>query len=261
MTPSSPTRAEASSSSRGCRVISPCSASASSFSQTQRRTKGSTSPLVSLAGRPPSPSRNENRSWAENGRWSVEIESDSTSPRGRSYNGTPICVSPGPQSPVRLIVGKTNSGGKHLTSIAWPDVHELLTSYNPEDNAECDMSPSSLYPETEQDDSELGKANCRSSLICAYVARTTPVPERDTQSQCSEEGKSEDSMPLQGNKTLKTSYATTVNLQIAGSGRITSFSNAQVSLTQTLAPVSDTPGMRRVSINGCNLSLQNCKRL
>ncbi|GLD65704.1 nuclear pore complex protein [Lates japonicus] len=32
----------------------------------------------------------------------------------------------------------------------------------------------------------------------------------------------------------KTSYATTVNLQIAGSGRITSFSTAQVSLTQTL---------------------------
>ncbi|KAG7224445.1 hypothetical protein INR49_015075, partial [Caranx melampygus] len=42
----------------------------------------------------------------------------------------------------------------------------------------------------------------------------------------------------------KTSYATTVNLQIAGSGRITSFSTAQVSLTQTLqgGPGSGGPG-------------------
>ncbi|XP_036417146.1 uncharacterized protein plekhg2 isoform X2 [Colossoma macropomum] len=261
VTPSSPTRTEASSSSRGSRVISPCSASSLSSSQNQRRSRGSSLPFVSLAGRPPSPSRNEHRSWAENGRWSVDIESNTTSPRGRSYNGTPTCVSPGPQSPVRLTVGKTNHGGKHLTSIAWPDVHELLTKYNPEDNSECDMLTSSLCPESGQEDSELGKATCRSSLICAYVARTPPVPERDTLSQCSEEGKREDSVPLQGNKTLKTSYATTVNLQIAGSGRITSFSNAQVSLTQTLAPVTDTQGIRRVSINGCSLSLPNCKRL
>ncbi|XP_035535561.1 uncharacterized protein plekhg2 [Morone saxatilis] len=60
----------------------------------------------------------------------------------------------------------------------------------------------------------------------------------------------------QGNQ--KTSYATTVNLQIAGSGRITSFSTAQVSLTQTLQGGAGAgaggPGQgqltRRVSING-----------
>lgn len=150
-----------------------------------------------------------------------------------------------------MTVGKTNQSGKHLTSVAWPDVHELLTKYNAEDNSECDS-------ESGLEDSDLGKVTCRSSLICAYVARSTPVPERDTPSQCLEEGKREDNVP--GTKALKTSYATTVNLQIAGSGRITSFSNAQVSLTQTLAPVADTQGMRRVSINGCNLSLQNCKR-
>uniref|UniRef100_A0A3B4C0H4 Pleckstrin homology domain containing, family G (with RhoGef domain) member 2 n=1 Tax=Pygocentrus nattereri TaxID=42514 RepID=A0A3B4C0H4_PYGNA len=261
VTPSSPTRTEASSSSRGSRVISPCSASSLSSSQNQRRSRGSSLPFVSLASRSPSPSRNEYRSWAENGRWSVDIESNITSPRGRSYNGTPTCVSPGPQSPIRLTVGKNNHGGKHLTSIAWPDVHELLTKYNPEDSSECDMLTSSLCPESGQEDSELGKATCRSSLICAYVARTPPVPERDTLSQCLEEGKREDSAPLQRNKTLKTSYATTVNLQIAGSGRITSFSNAQVSLTQTLAPVTDSQGIRRVSVNGCSLSLPNCKRL
>ncbi|XP_034556248.1 proline-rich protein 36-like [Notolabrus celidotus] len=56
----------------------------------------------------------------------------------------------------------------------------------------------------------------------------------------------------QGNQ--KTSYATTVNLQIAGSGRITSFSTAQVSLTQTLqggaGAAGQGPVTRRVSING-----------
>ncbi|XP_072548160.1 uncharacterized protein [Salminus brasiliensis] len=264
VTPSSPTRAEASSASRGSRITSPLSGvshsssscSSSSF-QNQRRPRGSSVPFVSLASRPPSPSRN----FAENGRWSIDLEIDTTSPRGMSYNGTPVCVSPGPQSPVRLTVGKTDHGGKHLTSIAWPDVHELLTKYNTEDDSEGTMVPSSPCPETGLEDSELGQATCRSSLICAYVARTTPVPERHTPSQCSEEGKKEDDLSTQGTKTLKTSYATTVNLQIAGSGRITSFSNAQVSLTQTLAPVTDTQGVRRVSVNGCNLALQNCKRL
>nr|XP_043887646.1 mucin-17 isoform X1 [Solea senegalensis] len=54
----------------------------------------------------------------------------------------------------------------------------------------------------------------------------------------------------------KTSYATTVNLQIAGSGRITSFSTPQVSLTQTLQGGASGGGpvqgqmVRRVSING-----------
>lgn len=69
----------------------------------------------------------------------------------------------------------------------------------------------------------------------------------------------------------KTSYATTVNLQIAGSGRITSFSTAQVSLTQTLqgGPGGGGPGpgqmVRRVSINGLSHIPaplpQNCNRL
>lgn len=55
-------------------------------------------------------------------------------------------------------------------------------------------------------------------------------------------------------ESQKTSYATTVNLRIAGSGRITSFSTAQVSLTQTLQGGVGGPTQgqvaRRVSING-----------
>ncbi|XP_066519581.1 serine-rich adhesin for platelets-like [Hoplias malabaricus] len=267
VTPSSPTRVEASSTSRGSRIlsplsgVSPCLASCSSSSQNHRKQRGSSLPFVKLSGRPPSPSGNEHRSWADNGHWSVDIESDMTSPCEHSYNGTPVCVSPGLQSPVRLTVRKTSQGETHLTSNAWPDMHELLTKYKTENNTECDILPSSPCSETGLDDSELGKPTCRTSLICAYVARAPPVSEPDIANQCSEEGQTEDSVPVQGKKPLKTSYATTVNLHIAGSGRITSFSNAQVSLTQTLAPVTDTQGMRRVSINSCNLSLQNCKRL
>lgn len=67
----------------------------------------------------------------------------------------------------------------------------------------------------------------------------------------------------QGNQ--KASYATTVNLQIAGSGRITSFSTAQVSLTQTLQGGAGPPEQgqmsRRVSISGISPVLQNCDRL
>ncbi|XP_076002268.1 uncharacterized protein LOC142995181 isoform X2 [Genypterus blacodes] len=74
----------------------------------------------------------------------------------------------------------------------------------------------------------------------------------------------------------KTSYATTVNLQIAGSGRITPLSTSQVSLTQTLqagggAGAAGGPSqgqvVRRVCINGLSHLPphsplpQNCNRL
>lgn len=65
-----------------------------------------------------------------------------------------------------------------------------------------------------------------------------------------------DNSPPSRPGSQKTSYATTVNLQIAGSGRITSLSTAQVSLTQTLqgGAGSRSSGqgqmVRRVSING-----------
>ncbi|KAB5550315.1 hypothetical protein PHYPO_G00052410 [Pangasianodon hypophthalmus] len=261
VTPSSPTRAEASSISRDSRITSPVSGSSPCslfFSQNQRRPRGSSLPFENLTDSRSSPFRNEHRSFAENGQWAVDAESHPTSPQMRSCNGSPMCVSPGPKSPIRGAAEKTTDAGKHLTNFNWPEVHELPSIYNKEDSSQCNLLPSSSCPETGQEDSELGKATCRSSLVCAYVAQATP----DTHIQHSYDGKQVDNVPIQGTKTpLKTSYATTVNLQIAGSGRIASFSNAQVSLTQTLAPVTESQGMRRVSINGCTLSLQNCKRL
>lgn len=49
----------------------------------------------------------------------------------------------------------------------------------------------------------------------------------------------------------KASYSTTVNIQIGGSGRISSFSNAQVSLTH---PLSATLEQRRVNGGGAETS-------
>ncbi|XP_074497072.1 uncharacterized protein LOC141771067 [Sebastes fasciatus] len=154
--------------------------------------------------------------------------------------------------------------------------------------------------QTEWGDPEVEEGSCRSQLICAYVARpssacmvlsssgmtspppapyqhhnyqstTPPVPSIPSPfpSSSSPLPFARSSPTKQGNQ--KTSYATTVNLQIAGSGRITSFSTAQVSLTQTLQGGAGAGGpgqgqmARRVSINGLSHLPsplpQNCNRL
>ncbi|XP_038163900.1 mucin-17 isoform X3 [Cyprinodon tularosa] len=155
--------------------------------------------------------------------------------------------------------------------------------------------------QAEWGDPELEEGSCRTQLICAYVARpsnqqqvpssscliysptglTSPPPESyqhynlkvQVQPQVTPSPPapstpsplplSSSSVSKQGNQ--KASYATTVNLQIAGSGRITSFSTAQVSLTQTLQGGAGPHGSqeqtaRRVSINGLSPVPQRCNR-
>ncbi|XP_043114715.1 uncharacterized protein plekhg2 isoform X2 [Puntigrus tetrazona] len=257
---SSATKVDTNCTQRGTRIISPIplgmSSCSATNSQSQRRLRGASLPVVALGDRPPSPTRHERRSWGESGRWSMGSELGLISPHGGSYSGSPSSISPGPLSPVRLTTERTGLSGKHFTSIDWPDVHDMLTKYNTEASTETNVLS---FTDTEQNDIE--ELSCRSTLICPYVA---PANANLSESpiQCPNEGKTEESIPNQGSKTtLKTSYATTVNLQIAGSGRIASFSNAQVSLTQTLSPVADSQSRRRVSINSCNFSMQNCKRL
>ncbi|KAL3056890.1 hypothetical protein OYC64_007383 [Pagothenia borchgrevinki] len=227
-------------------------------------------------------------------------ESCPTSPRSgwSSYGSSPSCLSPragihSPLSPGGLNPGK---GTQHFTSVPWPDVRELSSKYNIADVLDesssstiIATSPSSL---SEWGDPELDEGSCRSQLICAYVARpsceqntlssrgvTSPVPYQNHNYQS--QTPPIPSIPLSASpsplpfahssptKNQKTSYATTVNLQIAGSGRITSFSTAQVSLTQTLQggalPGGQVEGMsRRVSINGLSHLPsplpQNCNR-
>lgn len=274
------------------------------------------------------------------GRGSFEQqESCLTSPRSgwSSYSSSPSCLSPrvglqSPLSPSRLPPGKSTLGGQHFTSVPWPDVRELSNKYNGTDSLDTSAtstiiasSPSSLSSlshtvllssspgpsdsQTEWGDPDLEEGNCRSQLICAYVARPShehnissscmsspplaPYQHNNYQSQFKPQPQvqiatttppipsipshlpsSSSPLPFAHSSSTKQrnhkpSYATTVNLQIAGSGRITSFSTAQVSLTQTLQGGAGGPGqgqgMRRVSINGLSHLPsplpQNCNRL
>ncbi|XP_047191421.1 mucin-12 isoform X3 [Scophthalmus maximus] len=297
------------------------------------------------------------RSWAESSHRSFgfsgsgqgsfdQQESCPTSPRSgwSSYNSSPSCLSPraglqSPLSPSKLTPGKGTLSGQHFTSVPWPDVRELSTKYSGTDSLDTSATstviasfPSTLSPlshsflyspapsdsQKEWGDPELVEGNCRSQLICAYVAR--PFHEQTLSSSClamSSSGMTSppptpyqyqnhpsqiklqpqvqiatktpsvpcDHSPLPSSSSpisfshssptkignQKTSYATTVNLQIAGSGRITSLSTAQVSLTQTLQAGAGAGGsgqgqmVRRVSINGLSHIPsplpQNCNRL
>ncbi|XP_041851116.1 pleckstrin homology domain-containing family G member 3 isoform X2 [Melanotaenia boesemani] len=256
-------------------------------------------------------------SWANSSRKSLgfsgssQVSSDQqescpVSPRSgwSSERSSPSCLSPraglqSPLSPSRFTLSKNSLGGQHFTSVPWPDVQELSSKYNQVHSFETSATSTIITPSsspmspsyhtlltspvssdgfTEWGDPELEEGNCRSQLICAYVARPScetnlsssclvfstsgmtsppPVPygHQNLHSQAQRQSQvtttspvSSISSPLpssssplpfslssptkQGNQ--KASYATTVNLQIAGSGRITSFSTAQVSLTQTL---------------------------
>ncbi|TRY89857.1 hypothetical protein DNTS_024921 [Danionella cerebrum] len=236
----------------GSRITSPIpsgtSFCSSTKSQTQRRARGTSLPFVPIVDSPPSPSRHERGSWTESGRWSVGPELGLISSHGGLYSDTPSSFSPGPFSPVRFTTER----------IAWPDAHDLLIK--------CHTDPKTeTYPlsrsKTEINDPDFAGPTCRSTLIFPHIAPTSPK-ERETPIHWNSDFKAEDTVPGQGPKTtLKTSYATTVNLQIAGSGRITSLSNAQVSLTQTLTPTADSQSNRRISINSCNFSMLNPKRL
>lgn len=162
-------------------------------------------------------------------------------------------------------------------------------------------SPCPTDGQADWGDPQLEEGSCRTQLICAYVTRpshqqtvssssclifspsglTSPPPEshqlhslqvqRQPQVTASPPPPSTlspspiISSPLPKQGSQKASYATTVNLQIAGSGRITSYSNAQVSLTQTLQGGAGPPGSqdqmaRRVSINGLSPVPQGCNR-
>ncbi|KAM4743236.1 uncharacterized protein FYW61_001786 isoform 2-T2 [Anableps anableps] len=187
-----------------------------------------------------------------------------------------------PWPDVRELSSKYNGADSPETSVtptaSTSPVH-LITSPGPTD---C---------QADWGDPELEEGNCRTQLICAYVTRpshqqtvssssclifspsglTSPTPESHQlhNLQLQRQPQATNTLPApsvpsptplrssplskQGNQ--KASYATTVNLQIAGSGRITSFSTAQVSLTQTLQggagpPRSQEQMARRVSING-----------
>nr|XP_015196533.1 PREDICTED: pleckstrin homology domain-containing family G member 2 isoform X2 [Lepisosteus oculatus] len=238
--------------------------------QTLRRPRGNSLPFIGRTDGPPSPSQITGKiSWGDGGpdaRRSLSVDHDPGPVSPRRTCSSPPCLSPVSLSPTRQGPHKSSTSIQDYTSIAWPYIQELLTKYDSSDLGDCPQRPSedslsSGCPETSSEDPDLCDTSFRSSIICAYV-NSKPLSRRglsETPDPCMD-GEDGDSGQARGRGSVKTSYATTVNLQIAGSGRITSFSNAQVSLTQTLAPASDSQSTRRV--NGCNVvASPNCKRL
>lgn len=220
--------------------------------------------------------------------------SSSTSPRSEwlSHSSLPSCLSPldGLESPVsssRPPSGKSSHCGQHLTSVSWPDVLEVSSEYNGADVGESFTEVASFTSfstpnhgtqtssdcQTDWEGPTLQQDSCRTQLICPYVARPsqeqnlTTTPQLQVQSATmspstlvsSTLSPSSSPLPFSSSKQKnhKSSYATTINLQIAGSGKITSYSTAQVSLTQTLqggaGPQGQGQEIRRVSVNGLSL--------
>ncbi|KAK7881938.1 hypothetical protein WMY93_028112 [Mugilogobius chulae] len=224
---------------------------------------------TTLADRPPSPARGNSsaarRSWVENSRRSLTFngpfeQSDSSfhsSSRSGYTSPALACLSPrtalqSPVSPSRFSPGRSAFSGQQFTGVPWSD--EISRSFV------NDFNPNVNQQEIQNwGDPELEDGSCRSQIICAYVARP---PRPSSQSYASNSALSARSspVPLAPPSSVKPanqrmSYATTVNLQIAGSGRIKSFSTAQVSLTQTLQNGAQTQGAltRRVSVHGAQL--------
>nr|XP_057935562.1 mucin-17-like [Doryrhamphus excisus] len=226
---------------------------------------------------------------------------------GSSYGSSPSGLSPrgelqSPVSPRRFTPIRGNFSG-HFASEPGLDGQVLCKTYNGSDglyaSGSCIPSPltvlsqplnsSPAVSQTDWGDPELEDGNCRSQLICAYVGE--PPHEQNlyssscvvlsspsaalNRSQVKAQvpvGSVEASVPSLGSSPTKasnqkTSYATTVNLQIAGSGRITSFSTAHVSVSQPLQGGSgsgEPQTARRVSINGLSHASsplpQNCSQ-
>lgn len=246
---------------------------------------------TNLADRPPGPVRSSpnglRRSWTESSRRSLNFngsvhglfdqqESGLCSPRIGWMSPALACLSPrsglqSPVSPGKFTPGRGAVSGQHFTNVPWSD--EVSQTYR--NGADFDsgvtrgqstilFNPPEMQ-KAEWDDSDLEDGNCRSQIICAYVARPAkPSTQSDSNQMAAHQNlvtptlsTRSSSLPFAQSSQVKpasqkTSYATTVNLQIAGSGRITSFSTAQVSLSQTLQNGQTGQGAltRRVSVNG-----------
>ncbi|KAM3910903.1 pleckstrin homology domain-containing family G member 2 [Leptodactylus fuscus] len=150
-----------------------------------------------------------------------------------------------------------------LTSIHWPDVRELRTKYGPfkpqkSTNLEKthDSRPSTSFRQCKSlDDGPNLFFNDTSSLN--FAASHSPTVETGESPEQYESTEKLDSSDAKEKATLKASYSTTVNIQIGGSGRIASFSNAQVSLTHPLLQAPETLSSRKININGSTLEHKN----
>ncbi|XP_040297942.1 pleckstrin homology domain-containing family G member 2 isoform X1 [Bufo bufo] len=157
----------------------------------------------------------------------------------------------------------TGISAHELTSIHWPDVRELRTKYVPFKTQKStnfekkyDLRSSSSFRQCKSlDEGPNFFFNNNTSLN--FTASHSQMEEPSEILEHYESTEKMDSNDTKEKATLKASYSTTVNIQIGGSGRIASFSNAQVSLTHPLLQAPETFSSRKINVNGSTLEHKN----
>lgn len=272
---------------RSCRASSPPSSGSPPPQPTAEALNGSLS--FGATGGSPSPPLNRpgglQHSWADRSptalrfKGSGALEQQESSPKNAwSFQSTSTsCLKSqtGLQClPKQGKSGRNDAGGPHV-----PEPQASLPSPS---SPSCLYSPVPSFPGPSEN-----QADCRSQLICAYVSRpphgeslssssrnspslppfppqalvqpsvaAAPFPSAPPSSSVTPPQQPSGQSSPSKQRNQRSSYATTVNLQIGGSGQIKSFSTAQVSLTQTLHGGASAGGpgqgqrVRRVSVNG-----------
>nr|XP_033811949.1 pleckstrin homology domain-containing family G member 2 isoform X1 [Geotrypetes seraphini] len=159
--------------------------------------------------------------------------------------------SPGVHSPVGVESSVLSS--PELTRINWPHVRDLRSKYVALENDDgLDLQRkaeqkqiTSPVPSRALHDGSWGLGQMEESSATGHALAPDGIKDVvECQTAVSE---NPDKSPF------KTSYSTTVNIQIGGSGRIASFNNAQVSLTHPFLTAPESQSMRKICINGSTL--------
>ncbi|XP_039624202.1 uncharacterized protein plekhg2 isoform X2 [Polypterus senegalus] len=216
------------------RIISP---TATSVSPLFARSRGNSLPFVNLTERSPSPFSDVKKSWGGHRSLDQDLVLDDSQ---RSCGKSPA------RSETHL-----NLSSPEFNCQDWPDFQEKSSS---SENGNCTSKGAGENTSWEEEVRPPSRS-CRSTVICAYVASPQAVePELLKKSSPLPNHGMGGTVHPSANSTKgtgKASYSTTVNLQIGGSGKIASFSNAQVSLTQTLVTVPESQSIRRINVNSC----------
>lgn len=266
----------------------------SSWSHPSQPTAEALNGSLSFGPTDASPSPSVNRSgglhhpWVDRSTSALRFNGSGTLEQQEQQESSTSCLKPqtGLQSsclPKQGKSGKNDVGGHHLPG---PQA-SLSTTSSPSCLFGSRHSPIPSFPGPPESQADLEERNCRSQLICAYVSRpvheesvsssfmscpslssfhpqaqvqlsvtTPPLPSAPPSLTIAPTQQSSGQSSTSKQRNQRSSYATTVNLQIGGSGQIKSFSTAQVSLTQTLQGGASAGGpgqgqtVRRVSING-----------
>ncbi|XP_053328612.1 pleckstrin homology domain-containing family G member 2 [Spea bombifrons] len=182
--------------------------------------------------------------------WSADEENHS----GFTHRSPP-CLS-------QEVHSQTSGFSSHeLTSIHWPDVSELRSKYGPlkaqrstTNQKRADFKAIALLRAHKSLGEEPIQCLKRTGSLDSATSHPLQLEPPKNMPDCSVEKL--DSSETRDKASLKASYSTTVNIQIGGSGRISTFSTAQVSLTHPLLHAPESQATRKISAKGGTLEPQ-----